>query len=258
MNTKSKLIEKSKAQKSSKAKNLKEKIPRKQKGKKKAMKKPETKVVEYHHPGFPKANNKQLLDQATMNNLIERHRSHRIQRGRNERQATEDAMVYLSYHGKKVFEHGIKRMRKRELLSEREDIYFGGRNRVGLGELELCKGYGQIFCLPPAVKRVNQNGYTLYVNSDILKKSARELGRERTGGLVLSTVGSMIRQDEKAFCSICIKPLKGDTQVSVLPCKHWYCTGCIQRWVSSPMNDCCPRCMQLVGGWPPSGRIRAL
>ncbi|KAJ5714555.1 uncharacterized protein N7483_011736 [Penicillium malachiteum] len=88
-----------------------------------------------------------------MNNLIERHRSYRMKRGRNEREATEDAMVHLSRHGGKVFVDGIRRMKMRELLGKREDVYYGRKNCVGLGELK--NGSGHIFHLPTDARRVN-------------------------------------------------------------------------------------------------------
>eukprot|EP01024_Parvocaulis_polyphysoides_P019100 TRINITY_DN18598_c1_g1_i2.p2 TRINITY_DN18598_c1_g1~~TRINITY_DN18598_c1_g1_i2.p2 ORF type:complete len:115 (+),score=2.38 TRINITY_DN18598_c1_g1_i2:51-395(+) len=41
-------------------------------------------------------------------------------------------------------------------------------------------------------------------------------------------------------CGICMEELKGGPMITELPCKHSYCTKCIQQWLAD--NDTCPIC----------------
>ncbi|KAJ5638679.1 hypothetical protein N7528_001069 [Penicillium herquei] len=241
------IIEKLKAEKTA-AKQKARRLGKKMKGKK---------VPGAMKDRFPKKNNnKELLLQATMNNVINRHRSHRIDRGRSKREATEDTMLHLSRYGKKLFDDGVGRMRFRKLLGKKEDVFFGGRNRVGLGQLK--KGDGAIYFLSLDAKRVKQNGRTFWVDEGILQSSERELVEYRVRDLASRPVKELTRRGARVSCAICMKWMKKDEKVLVLPCKHWFCNGCIHRWLSDPINDVCPRCMRPVGAGPSSGRIRAI
>ncbi|KAJ5712447.1 RING finger domain protein [Penicillium malachiteum] len=212
---------------------------------------------------FPKKNNnKELLIRATLNNIINRNRSHRIKRGRSKREATEDTMLHISRYGKKLFDDGIARMRSRKLLGKREDVFFGGRNRIGLGELKK-GGNGAIYFLSLNARRVKQNGHTYWVDQGILQCSAKELVECRVRELDSRPVKELTQRGARGSesCAICMKWMKWmkkDEEVLVLPCKHWCCNGCLHRWLSNPINDVCPSCKRPIGKAPPCGRIRAI
>ncbi|KAE8352529.1 hypothetical protein BDV28DRAFT_124255 [Aspergillus coremiiformis] len=50
----------------------------------------------------------------------------------------------------------------------------------------------------------------------------------------------MLGHEGKAECSICMDPVELDTEVTVLPCKHWFHYNCIEMWLSQ--HNTCPHC----------------
>jgi E3 ubiquitin-protein ligase RNF115/126 len=51
---------------------------------------------------------------------------------------------------------------------------------------------------------------------------------------------SMLGDDGKADCSICMDSVEIGTEVVELPCSHWFHRQCIAAWLIS--NDSCPHC----------------
>lgn len=51
---------------------------------------------------------------------------------------------------------------------------------------------------------------------------------------------SMLGNEDKAECSICMEPVKVGTEVSVLPCSHWFHYDCIEMWLTQ--HNTCPHC----------------
>lgn len=51
---------------------------------------------------------------------------------------------------------------------------------------------------------------------------------------------SMIGNDGKAECSICMDSVPMGEEVTVLPCKHWFHPPCISAWLGE--HDTCPHC----------------
>ena len=49
-------------------------------------------------------------------------------------------------------------------------------------------------------------------------------------------------QNEKTDCAVCLEELKNGANVTKLKCGHLYCTGCIEKWLSSSIT--CPYCRQ--------------
>ena len=49
-------------------------------------------------------------------------------------------------------------------------------------------------------------------------------------------------KNEKADCAVCLEELKNGANVTKLKCGHMYCTGCIEKWLSSSIT--CPYCRQ--------------
>ncbi|EAU38065.1 conserved hypothetical protein [Aspergillus terreus NIH2624] len=50
----------------------------------------------------------------------------------------------------------------------------------------------------------------------------------------------MLGNDGRAECSICMDPVELGTEVTVLPCKHWFHFQCIEMWLNQ--HNTCPHC----------------
>ncbi|KAK5950532.1 hypothetical protein OHC33_008475 [Knufia fluminis] len=61
---------------------------------------------------------------------------------------------------------------------------------------------------------------------------------------------SMTGDDGKAECSICMDNVELDTEVTVLPCNHWFHFECIESWLKE--HDTCPHCRKPIT--PPDQR----
>jgi hypothetical protein len=59
----------------------------------------------------------------------------------------------------------------------------------------------------------------------------------------------MMGPEGKAECSICMEAVDIGTEVTVLPCTHWFHFSCIEAWLSQ--HNTCPHCrrgIDSVGG----------
>lgn len=54
----------------------------------------------------------------------------------------------------------------------------------------------------------------------------------------------MLGTDGKVECSICIENVELDTEVTVLPCTHWFHTSCIEPWLNQ--SNSCPHCRRSI------------
>ncbi|KAK5086059.1 hypothetical protein LTR70_007501 [Exophiala xenobiotica] len=61
---------------------------------------------------------------------------------------------------------------------------------------------------------------------------------------------SMAGDDGKAECSICMDNVELGTEVTVLPCNHWFHFECIESWLKE--HDTCPHCRKPIT--PPDQR----
>jgi E3 ubiquitin-protein ligase RNF115/126 len=50
----------------------------------------------------------------------------------------------------------------------------------------------------------------------------------------------MLASDGKAECSICMDAVELGTEVTILPCKHWFHFNCIEMWLNQ--HNTCPHC----------------
>lgn len=53
---------------------------------------------------------------------------------------------------------------------------------------------------------------------------------------------SMMGQDGKAECSVCMDAVEIGDEVTVLPCNHWFHGDCVGAWLKE--HDTCPHCRQ--------------
>lgn len=54
----------------------------------------------------------------------------------------------------------------------------------------------------------------------------------------------MMGSDGQAECSICMDAVELDTEVTVLPCTHWFHYNCIEAWLSQ--HNTCPHCRRSI------------
>lgn len=54
----------------------------------------------------------------------------------------------------------------------------------------------------------------------------------------------MLGSDGKAECSICMEQVQLETEVTVLPCNHWFHYNCIEPWLSQ--HNTCPHCRRPI------------
>lgn len=54
----------------------------------------------------------------------------------------------------------------------------------------------------------------------------------------------MLDSEGKAECSICMDPVELGTEVTVLPCKHWFHYNCIEMWLNQ--HNTCPHCRRSI------------
>ena len=64
---------------------------------------------------------------------------------------------------------------------------------------------------------------------------------------------SMMGQDGKAECSVCMDAVEIGDEVTVLPCNHWFHGDCVGAWLKE--HDTCPHCRQ--GIMPKDGPAEA-
>jgi hypothetical protein len=54
----------------------------------------------------------------------------------------------------------------------------------------------------------------------------------------------MLGTDGKAECAICKDGVELDTEVTMLPCEHWFHFDCIEAWLSR--HNTCPNCRRSI------------
>lgn len=62
----------------------------------------------------------------------------------------------------------------------------------------------------------------------------------------------MMGTDEKMECSICMESVELETEVTVLPCTHWFHATCIELWLNQ--HNTCPHCRRSVDSAGDVGR----
>ena len=55
---------------------------------------------------------------------------------------------------------------------------------------------------------------------------------------------SMLDDEGKAECSVCMDRVEVGDEVTMLPCKHWFHGECVGAWLSE--HDTCPHCRQSI------------
>lgn len=77
------------------------------------------------------------------------------------------------------------------------------------------------------------------------QNGAPPASEDRINSLPRKTIDkSMLGNDDKAECSICMESVEVGTEVAILPCKHWFHFECIKSWLSE--HDTCPHCRKPI------------
>lgn len=58
----------------------------------------------------------------------------------------------------------------------------------------------------------------------------------------------MMGTDGSAECSICMDTVELGTEVTVLPCTHWFHFNCIEAWLIQ--HNTCPHCRRSIDSVP--------
>lgn len=58
----------------------------------------------------------------------------------------------------------------------------------------------------------------------------------------------MLGSDGSAECSICMDAVELGTEVTVLPCTHWFHYPCIEAWLNQ--HNTCPHCRRSIDSVP--------
>jgi hypothetical protein len=54
----------------------------------------------------------------------------------------------------------------------------------------------------------------------------------------------MLGVERRAECSICMDPVELGSEVTELPCKHWFHGDCIEMWLKQ--HNTCPHCRRPI------------
>ena len=54
----------------------------------------------------------------------------------------------------------------------------------------------------------------------------------------------MLGSEGKAECSICMDPAELGSEVTFLPCQHWFHGNCIEMWLNQ--HNTCPHCRRPI------------
>ncbi|KAL1965513.1 hypothetical protein VTN77DRAFT_5596 [Rasamsonia byssochlamydoides] len=85
-------------------------------------------------------------------------------------------------------------------------------------------------------QNVNGNGVPPASQSAIRALPKKKVDRE------------MLGPEGKAECSICMESVELGTEVTVLPCKHWFHFTCIEMWLNQ--HNTCPHCRRGINNTP--------
>ena len=133
---------------------------------------------------------------------------------------------------------------------------FGGKSQHELAAIEgeLLKAAAGT---PTALRVVQNNRDGTQITPDQAKRLLQGLQRHnrrsqlvadqfRSNTTVASPALAAQLQKEGQQCCICMKDFTAETHIRRLPCKHPFCSSCIEQWVLKEVKDVCPLCMSKV------------
>lgn len=111
------------------------------------------------------------------------------------------------------------------------------------------------FAILAPLLRMDQNGDAVYTQEEFDRIISQLIDQNTNGTAPPPASDSAIRSlpkkevdkqmmgtDGKAECSICMEAVEVGTEVTVLPCTHWFHFPCIEAWLRE--HNTCPHCRQ--------------
>lgn len=108
-----------------------------------------------------------------------------------------------------------------------------------------------------ALLNMDRNGDAVYSQEELDRVISQLIDHNNTGTAPPPASQSAIRSlptkkvdkemlgsDGKAECSICMDAVELNTEVTVLPCTHWFHYSCIEAWLSQ--HNTCPHCRRSI------------
>ena len=128
----------------------------------------------------------------------------------------------------------IESILKREVVYIYDVLIFFKENfLVTKDKLETkCKNYGELR------NYVKKRAYDFHVSN---------VSKDRLDKLSFRFEGSIKNHEDKKSCGICFNDYEKDQEVTQLPCNHFYCRECIEKWFKKPVDGSkakfqCPYC----------------
>lgn len=113
------------------------------------------------------------------------------------------------------------------------------------------------FAMLSALLNVDRNGDAVYSQEELDRVISQLIDHTQQGTAPPPAPDTAIRSlpkkkmtkemmgsDVKAECSICMDAVELDTEVTVLPCTHWFHFDCIKAWLSQ--HNTCPHCRRSI------------
>jgi hypothetical protein len=129
---------------------------------------------------------------------------------------------------------------------------FGSQGQPGGGGVRVMTGPNPLAILSTLLN-MDRHGDTVYsqeeldrVISQLIDQNARGTAPPPAAPNAIESLPKknvdkeMLGTEGKAECSICMEPVELGTEVTVLPCKHWFHYNCIEMWLSQ--HNTCPHC----------------
>jgi len=108
-----------------------------------------------------------------------------------------------------------------------------------------------------ALLNMDRNGDAVYSQEELDRVISQLIDHNNTGSAPPPASKAAIRSlptkkvdqemlgpDGKAECSICMDTVELGTEVTVLPCTHWFHYNCIEAWLSQ--HNTCPHCRRSI------------
>lgn len=133
---------------------------------------------------------------------------------------------------------------------------YGPRPRGGRPGARTMTGPNPLSILS-ALLNLDRTGDAVYSQEELDRVISQLIDQNAHGGAPPPAAGTAIRSlpkkkvdqemlgtDVKAECSICMDAVELGTEVTVLPCTHWFHYNCIEAWLSQ--HNTCPHCRRSI------------
>ncbi|KAJ5380499.1 uncharacterized protein N7496_002927 [Penicillium cataractarum] len=119
------------------------------------------------------------------------------------------------------------------------------------------EGAANPFAMLSALMNVDRNGDAVYSQEELDRVISQLIDHTQQGTAPPPATDTAIRSlptkkmtremmgsDGTAECSICMDPVELNTEVTVLPCTHWFHFDCIKAWLNQ--HNTCPHCRRSI------------